>query len=97
MLTVLRPKSQITIPSAIIQNLGLNEGDQLDIYEDNGSIRLMPVTVYPKDYVDQLHFEINQLKADIKSGKQPVFDNLDSLFASLDETTDSSSSTSALS
>ena len=84
MLTVLRPKSQITIPSTIIQNLGLNEGDQLDIYEDNGSIRLMPVTVYPKGYVDQLHSEINQLKADIKSGKKPVFDNLDSLFASLD-------------
>lgn len=84
MLTVLRPKSQITIPSNIIASMGLKEGDQLDIFEDNGSIRLMPVVVYPREYVDQLHAEISQLKEDIKNGKQPVFDNLDSLFASLD-------------
>lgn len=84
MLTVLRPKSQITIPSSIIQNLGLNEGDQLEIYEENGAIHIMPVTVYPKGYVDQLHSEINQLKADIESGKRPVFDSLDALFSSLD-------------
>ena len=31
MLTVLRPKSQITIPSTIISSLGLKEGDQLDM------------------------------------------------------------------
>ena len=45
MLTVLRPKSQITIPNSIVSNLGLKEGDQLDIVEDNGIIRIMPVAV----------------------------------------------------
>ncbi|MER1993512.1 MAG: AbrB/MazE/SpoVT family DNA-binding domain-containing protein [Eubacteriales bacterium] len=30
MLTVLRSKSQITIPSAIIASMGLKEGDQLE-------------------------------------------------------------------
>ena len=84
MLTVLRSKSLITIPSSIVSHLGLSEGDQLDIYEENGSIRMMPVAVYPKDYVDQLHSEINQLKTDIKSGKKPVFDSLNALFADLD-------------
>ena len=83
MLTVLRSKSQITIPIRIIQNLGLSEGDQLDIYEDNGGIHMTPVAVYPKRYVDQLQIEVNQLKADIKDGKKPVFDNLDALFADL--------------
>lgn len=54
MLTVLRPKSQITIPNSIVSNLGLKEGDQLDIVEDNGIIRIMPVAVYPKEYVNSL-------------------------------------------
>ena len=85
MLTVLRPKSQITIPSAIVMQLGLKEGDQLDIYEDNGTIRMMPVAVYPKAYVDQLNDEIAQLKTDIKNGKQPVFDNIDALIEKLEE------------
>ena len=85
MLTVLRAKSQITIPSAIVMRLGLKEGDQLDIYEENGSIKMMPVAVYPKAYVNQLNVEIAQLKSDIKSGKQPVFDNIDALMEKLDE------------
>ena len=85
MLTVLRPKSQITIPSAIVMQRGVKEGDQLDIYEDNGTIRMMPVAVYPKAYVDQLNDEIAQLKTDIKNGKQPVFDNIDALIEKLEE------------
>ena len=86
MLTVLRPKAQITIPSAIVSALGLKEGDQLDILEDNGSIRMIPVAVYPKAYVDQLHSEISTLKENIASGKQPVFDSIDALFEKLEET-----------
>lgn len=85
MLTVLRAKSQITIPSNIVTNLGLKEGDQLDIYEENGSIRLIPVVVYPKYYVEQLQSEIKMVKEAIQEGKQPVFDNLDSLFEQLEE------------
>ncbi len=85
MLTVLRPKSQITIPSSIVASLGLREGDQLDIFEDSGTIRIMPVVVYPKGYVDQLHSEILQLKESIHNGNQPVFDRLDTLFDELDK------------
>ena len=85
MLTVLRPKAQITIPSAIVSSLGLKEGDQLDIFEENGSIRMLPVAVYPKSYVDQLHAEISTLKESIANGEQPVFDNIDALFEKLDE------------
>ncbi len=48
-------------------------------------ICMMPVTVYPKKYVDELHGEIAQLKESIKAGKQPVFDNIDSLFDKLEE------------
>ena len=84
MLAELRTKSQITIPKEIVTNLGLSEGDKLEIFEKNGVICLMPVTVYPKKYVDELHQEIDGLKSDIKNGKKPVFDSIDSLFDKLE-------------
>ena len=85
MLTVLRSKSQITIPSHIVAALGLAEGDQLDIFEDAGSIRIVPVAVYPKAYVEQLRREVSLLKENIASGKQPVFDSVDALIEKLED------------
>ena len=85
MLAELRTKSQLTLPKEIVLSLGLSEGDKLDVYEKDGMIFMVPVTVYPKKYVDELHGEIAQLKESIKSGKQPIFDNIDALFDKLEE------------
>lgn len=85
MLAELRQKSQITIPKEIITKLGLSEGDKLDIFVQDGTICMMPVVVYPKKYLDELREEINEAKAKIASGEQPVFDNVDALFAKLEE------------
>lgn len=84
MLAELRQKSQITIPKEIIQKLGLSEGDTLDIFERDGAIYMMPVVVYPKKYLDELRGEIDEVKAKIASGEQPVFDSVDALFAKLE-------------
>ena len=84
MLTELRTKSQITIPKDIVQRMGLREGDKLQIVEKDGVIELMPVAVYPKKYLDELRGEINEAKAKIAAGEQPVFDNVDALFDMLD-------------
>lgn len=84
MLAELRQKSQITIPKEIITKLGLNEGDKLDISEKDGLIQLMPVVVYPKKYIDELQNEINEVKANIEAGKQPMFDSVDALFEQLE-------------
>ena len=84
MLAELRQKSQITIPKEIVSRLGLNEGDKLEINESDGIITIMPVTVYPKKYLDELKDEIKSVKSKIKSGKKPVFDNIDTLFAELE-------------
>lgn len=84
MITELRKKSQITIPKEIIIKLGLSEGDKLDIFEENGSICIMPVVVYPKKYLNELQEEINTVKIKIASGEQPVFDSLDTLFDKLE-------------
>jgi AbrB family looped-hinge helix DNA binding protein len=84
MLAELRQKSQITIPKEIVSRLGLSEGDKLEINESDGVITIMPVTVYPKKYLDELKDEIKSVKSKIKSGEKPVFDNIDVLFAELE-------------
>lgn len=85
MLAELRHKSQVTIPKEIIVKLGLSEGDKLDIFEKDGSICIMPVVVYPKQYLDELQNEISEVKLKIASGEQPVFDNVDALFDKLEK------------
>ena len=84
MLAVLRAKSQVTIPKELIDKLGLSEGDKLEFYEQDGVICAMPVTVYPKKYLELLREEIEETKARISSGEQPVFDNVDALFVRLE-------------
>ena len=85
MLTKFKQKSQITIPKDIVNKLGLSEGDEIDISEKNGVIYMIPVSVYPKKYVDGLKKEVDEIKEKIASGKQPVFDDLDALFEKLDK------------
>lgn len=85
MLAELRQKSQITIPKEIVVKLGLSEGDKLDIFEKNGTICMVPVVVYPKQYLDELRGELQEVKTRIASGEQPVFDSVDELFAKLEE------------
>lgn len=84
MLAELRQKSQITIPKEIIVKLGLSEGDKLDVFEQDGIICMLPVVVYPKKYLNELREEIDEAKAKIASGEQPVFDSVDALFAKLE-------------
>mgnify|MGYP001019744909 FL=1 len=84
MLAEFRAKSQITIPKELVDKLGLSEGDKIEIYERDGMICMMPVAVYPKKYLNEPGEEIEETKAKIASGEQPVFDNVDALFAKLE-------------
>ncbi|MDR2885082.1 MAG: AbrB/MazE/SpoVT family DNA-binding domain-containing protein [Deferribacteraceae bacterium] len=85
MLAELRSKSQITIPKELVDKLGLSEGDKLDIVERDGMLCIMPVAIYPKQYISELYKEIDEVKSMIASGKQPVFDSVDALFNKLDD------------
>lgn len=84
MLAELRTKSQVTIPKELVTKLGIKEGDKLEIVEKDGVIQLIPVVVYPKKFVEDLRTEIDEIKAKVASGKQPVFDSIDSLFDELE-------------
>ncbi len=58
----LRQKAQITIPKGIVRKLNLNEGDKLEIYEQDGEIRIVPVAVYPVGYIEGLKEELEKLR-----------------------------------
>jgi hypothetical protein len=44
----------------------------------------MPVVVYPKDYVDKILDDVNVIKREVAAGRQPVFNNVGALIASLE-------------
>ena len=84
MLAELRTRSQITIPKQIVISLGLSEGDQLEIFEKDGMVCMVPVVTYPKKYIEDLKKEVKELKKNIKSGKQITFNNVDDMISSLE-------------
>ena len=46
---------------------------------------MIPVAVYPVDYVEQLRKETAELRDNISSGKQPVFDSVDAMIEALEK------------
>ena len=85
MIATLRKKAQITIPSEIVAKLNLEEGMQFEVIEKDGAIMPMPLAVYPSNYVEALKNEVNEIKLMVAEGKQPIFDNVDALFDSLEK------------
>lgn len=85
MIVELRQKSQVTIPSELIKQLSLNTGDKFEVVIKDGALMFIPVTVYPKSYVESLENELFDLKNKIKSNSIPVFQDLDEMFSSLDK------------
>ncbi|MDD4347170.1 MAG: AbrB/MazE/SpoVT family DNA-binding domain-containing protein [Desulfitobacteriaceae bacterium] len=73
MLTEIRSRSQITIPSEIIKKLNLKQGDTLDVYVDGDQIVLRPVIAIPKDqayfWTKEWQSEEKQVQSDIENNK----------------------------
>lgn len=85
MRATLRKKAQITIPSELISKLDLQEGDQFDIIEKDGTIVLLPLATYPTNYINELKSEVCEIREKIETGEKPEFDNVDALFKYLDK------------
>lgn len=84
MIAELREKGQITIPKEIVKSLALSKGDRFEVCEKDGAIMLMPVVVYPRNYVDSLKMELHETIAKYEAGEITSFDNLDDMFNSLE-------------
>lgn len=82
MVIELRKKSQITLPKEIVEKLNLEVGDKFEVSIENGSIKLEPVAIYPKEYIFKLVEEIQILREENKVGYDK-FDNVDDLIKSL--------------
>jgi antitoxin component of MazEF toxin-antitoxin module len=79
----LRAKAQVTVPREIVSELGLRMGDKFDVSVHDGAIYMIPVAVYPKNYVEKLEAQVREAKALIESGDLMQYSNADDLIAAL--------------
>ncbi|MGE4273407.1 MAG: AbrB/MazE/SpoVT family DNA-binding domain-containing protein [Desulfitobacterium sp.] len=87
MLTEIRSRSQITIPSQIIKKLNLKQGDTLEVDVDGDQIILRPVVTIPKDqayfWTKEWQAEERQVQSDIEDDKIKSAKSKDELFKDL--------------
>ncbi|MDD4570820.1 MAG: AbrB/MazE/SpoVT family DNA-binding domain-containing protein, partial [Tepidanaerobacteraceae bacterium] len=70
----------ITIPSEIVKNVGIKEGDQFEVIEKDGGIFLCPVVIYPKKEMIRIARLIKETEAEYKSGEFKAYDDVDKMF-----------------
>lgn len=80
MLVEMRGRSQVTIPSEVVKNLGIKEGDQFEVIEKDGGIFLCPVVVYPKKEMIRIAKLIKETDAEYKSGELKTYNDVDKMF-----------------
>lgn len=76
----IRGRSQITIPSEIVKNLGIKEGDKFEVIEKDGGIFLCPVVVYPKKEMVRIAKLIKETDAEYNNGELKSYDDVDKMF-----------------
>ena len=80
MMIEMRGRSQITIPSEIVKNLGIKEGDKFEVIEKDGGIFLCPVVVYPKKEMLRIAKLIKETDAEYKNDELKSYDDVDKMF-----------------
>jgi len=79
MLIEMRTRSQITLPSEILKNLGLRPGDKLEVIEKDGGIFLCPVVIYPKKEIER----IAELIRDAEAEPSKAYESIENMFKDL--------------
>lgn len=77
MLTELKDKSQVTIPSKIVKELGLVRGDMFDVIIHDGAIELVPVVVYPKSKIEELERLATASHEEYLQGEGTTYNDID--------------------
>lgn len=78
MLAEISGLSRITIPSEIIQKLGISEGDKFEITEKDGGIFLCPVVICPKDKIAKI---LKNSENDAKN--RTTFESVEDMFSDM--------------
>lgn len=77
MLAELKDKAQVTIPKAVVDELGLKRGDMFEVVVEEGNIVLVPVVIYPKAKMEELEALASQALAASQDGTAEVFDDVE--------------------
>jgi len=84
LLTELRKRSQVTIPKEIIKQLGLKEGEKLQMSVEKGKIVIKPVVVIAKDeqwiWTKEMQGTIAEGRKDSRGGKLKAYEDIDLMF-----------------
>lgn len=80
-------KFQITIPKDIVDELGLQEGDQLECQLEDGKIMITPSIPYDQAWFwsKEWQEEEHEADGDIKADRVKRFDNVDDLIEDLNK------------
>lgn len=88
MITKLRGRSQITLPSDVVKKLNLNTGDNLEIVLEDDKIVIKPVIIIDRSqawfWSDKWQEKEKEADEDIKSGRVYRAKDTDDLFSQLD-------------
>lgn len=89
---VMKKRGQLTIPKSIRDALKLEEDSQLEVTIQNGAIVLQPVITIARDqawfWSDEWQEGEREAEQEIKAGNFATFNNLDELFADLNDEED---------
>ena len=79
---------QITIPAEVRRELGIREGDYVEVTLKEGVIVISPAQVVDKSqayfWTERWQQEEREADEDIEAGRVRVFDDVDSLISDLD-------------
>lgn len=83
MIVEIGKKSVITLPKDATKKLKLKDGAVLDVKIEDGCIKLIPVSVYPKEYIEKLKKELVDMKKKAEAGQEAPFSNIDEIILKL--------------
>lgn len=88
MITKLRERSQITLPSDVVKKLKLSAGDTLEITLEGDKIIIKPVLIIDRAqawfWSDEWQQKEKEADEDIKAGRISKAENIEDLFSKLD-------------
>ena len=62
MIIEVRKKAQVTIPKEVVDALNIQEGDHLEVSVMDGIVRMEPVAIYTKKYINKLEKTIMMIQ-----------------------------------